>query len=120
MSLVFVASQSSCFFLCSREQIRQVENQLKSVFMKLTIIHQAKIVVKKFSLFNPLSYDLDILSVLSLEWVEFTPYEFGTAKYGVFGKIGDFGGKYYKGRLVKSYHESPLHYLQGQLNVLFP
>ena len=29
MSSVFVASQSSCFFLCSREQIRQVENQLK-------------------------------------------------------------------------------------------
>ena len=26
MSSVFVASQSSCFFLCSREQIRQVEN----------------------------------------------------------------------------------------------
>ncbi len=28
MSSVFVASQSSCFFLCSREQIRQVENRL--------------------------------------------------------------------------------------------
>ncbi len=30
MSSVFVASQSSCFFLCSREQIRPVENRLKS------------------------------------------------------------------------------------------
>ncbi len=30
MSSVFVASQSSCFFLCSREQIRQVENRLQS------------------------------------------------------------------------------------------
>jgi hypothetical protein len=29
MSSVFVASQSSCFFLCSREQIRLVENRLK-------------------------------------------------------------------------------------------
>ena len=28
MTSVFVASQSSCFFLCSREQIRQVENWL--------------------------------------------------------------------------------------------
>ncbi len=28
MSSVFVASQSGCFFLCSREQIRQVENRL--------------------------------------------------------------------------------------------
>lgn len=51
-----------------------------------------------------------------IEWVEFTPFEFGTAKYGVFGKIEDFGGKYYKGRLVKKYAESPLHYLQGGLN----
>ena len=29
MSSVFVASQSSCFFLCSREQIRLVENRLQ-------------------------------------------------------------------------------------------
>ena len=29
MSSRFVASQSSCFFLCSREQIRQVESRLK-------------------------------------------------------------------------------------------
>ena len=28
MTSVFVASQTSCFFLCSREQIRQVENRL--------------------------------------------------------------------------------------------
>ena len=31
MSSVFVTSQSSCFFLCSREQIRQVENRLNGV-----------------------------------------------------------------------------------------
>ncbi len=31
MSSVFVASQSSCFFLCSREQIRLVENRLQTV-----------------------------------------------------------------------------------------
>jgi hypothetical protein len=29
MSSVFVTSQSSCFFLCSREQIRLVENRLE-------------------------------------------------------------------------------------------
>ncbi len=28
MSSMFVASQSSCFFLCSREQVRLVENRL--------------------------------------------------------------------------------------------
>ena len=30
MSSVFVASQSSCFFLCSREQIGLVENRLNT------------------------------------------------------------------------------------------
>jgi hypothetical protein len=32
MSSVFVASQSSCFFLCSREQIRLVENRLNEEY----------------------------------------------------------------------------------------
>ena len=32
MTSVFVTSQSSCFFLCSREQIRQVENRLYSAY----------------------------------------------------------------------------------------
>jgi hypothetical protein len=32
MTSVFVASQSSCFFLCSREQIRLVENGLVKRF----------------------------------------------------------------------------------------
>ncbi len=31
MSSVFIASQSSCFFLSSREQIRLVENGLKAI-----------------------------------------------------------------------------------------
>ena len=32
MTSVFLASQSSCFFLCLREQIRQVENRLYLYF----------------------------------------------------------------------------------------
>ena len=48
-----------------------------------------------------------------LEWVEFSPFEFGMAKFGIFGKTSDFGGKYYKGQLVKKFEESPLHFLQG-------
>ena len=49
-----------------------------------------------------------------LEWVEFSPFEFGLAKYGVFGKTADFGAKFYKGRLVKKFDEVPLSYLQGK------
>ena len=52
---------------------------------------------------------------LLLEWVEFSPFEYGIAKYGVFGKTREFGGKFYKGRLVKKFEEPPLHYLQGML-----
>ena len=33
MTSVFVAGQSSCFFLSSREQIRQVENRLEGHFL---------------------------------------------------------------------------------------
>ncbi len=33
MSSVFVASQSSCFFLCSREQIRLVKNRLNTLYL---------------------------------------------------------------------------------------
>ncbi len=38
MTSVFVASQSSCFFLCSREQIRQEENRLKPALKSLTSV----------------------------------------------------------------------------------
>ncbi len=34
MSSVFVTSQPSCFFLCSREQIRLVENRLKAYLLR--------------------------------------------------------------------------------------
>ena len=46
--------------------------------------------------------------------MEFSPFEFGLAKYGVFGKTADFGAKFYKGRLVKKFDEVPLSYLQGK------
>lgn len=51
---------------------------------------------------------------LFVEWLEFSPFEFGLANYGVFGKTRDFGGKFYKGRLVKKFDEVPLSYLQGK------
>ena len=35
---------------------------------------------------------------------------------GVFGKITEFGGKFYKGRLVKKFEEAPLHYLLGMFS----
>lgn len=47
------------------------------------------------------------------EWVEFSPYEIGMPKYGTFMDSKYFGSKFYMGKLVKSYEEPPLHFLQG-------
>ncbi|KAG8200420.1 hypothetical protein JTE90_000503 [Oedothorax gibbosus] len=47
------------------------------------------------------------------DWLEFSPYEIGIAKYAAFMKTEDFGCKFFKGRIVKRFPESPLHYLQG-------
>ena len=47
------------------------------------------------------------------EWVEFSPYEIGIPKYGVFLKSHLFGSKFFMGKLCKQFQEYPLHYLQG-------
>ncbi|XP_035221148.1 cytosolic phospholipase A2-like isoform X3 [Stegodyphus dumicola] len=47
------------------------------------------------------------------DWVEFSPYEIGIAKYAAFMKTEHFGSKLYKGRIIKEFPEFPLHYLQG-------
>ncbi|KAL4219877.1 Cytosolic phospholipase A2 [Mactra antiquata] len=47
------------------------------------------------------------------EWVEFSPYEIGLAKYGTFMKTELFGSKFFMGKLCKEYDEPPLHFLQG-------
>ncbi|CAH1786701.1 unnamed protein product [Owenia fusiformis] len=47
------------------------------------------------------------------EWVEFSPFEIGMPKYGVFMKPHHFGSKFYMGRLLKEHNEPPLHFLQG-------
>lgn len=47
------------------------------------------------------------------EWVEFSPYEIGMAKYGTFMKTELFGSKFFMGKLCKEFEEPPLHFLQG-------
>lgn len=48
------------------------------------------------------------------EWVEFTPYEIGMDKYGTFMKTELFGSKFFCGKLIEKFPESPLYYLQGK------
>jgi len=45
------------------------------------------------------------------DWLEFSPYEIGMAKYGTFMQTQQFGSKFFNGVLVKQYEESPLHFL---------
>ncbi|NWT51141.1 PA24B phospholipase, partial [Erythrocercus mccallii] len=47
------------------------------------------------------------------EWVEFTPYEVGLQKYGVFVRTEDFGSEFFMGRLMKKVPESRICFLEG-------
>uniref|UniRef100_A0A8C3NBG7 Phospholipase A2 n=1 Tax=Geospiza parvula TaxID=87175 RepID=A0A8C3NBG7_GEOPR len=49
------------------------------------------------------------------EWVEFTPYEVGLQKYGVFVRTEDFGSEFFMGRLMKKVPESRICFLEGKL-----
>lgn len=48
------------------------------------------------------------------DWVEFSPYEIGMAKYGTFMSPDLFGSKFFMGTVVKKYSENPLHFLMGE------
>ena len=47
------------------------------------------------------------------EWYEFTPYEVGIPKYGLYFNTSDFASKFYMGQKIKSFPEVRLHYLYG-------
>ena len=62
MSSVFVASQSNCFFLCSHEQIRLVENSFASVHQttndsRTQILRYKAIKSKRISYFQTVMYN---------------------------------------------------------------
>lgn len=48
------------------------------------------------------------------DWVEFSPYEIGMAKYGTFMTPDLFGSKFFLGTVVKKYEENPIHFLMGE------
>ncbi|XP_054825907.1 cytosolic phospholipase A2 epsilon-like [Eublepharis macularius] len=53
------------------------------------------------------------------EWVEFTPYEVGIPKYGVYVRAEDFGSEFFMGRLMKKLPETQICYLQGMWSSVF-
>ncbi|XP_042321117.1 cytosolic phospholipase A2 [Sceloporus undulatus] len=64
-------------------------------------------------LFTCLHVKPDVSELMFADWVEFTPYEIGMAKYGTFMTPDLFGSKFFMGTIVKKYKENPLHFLMG-------
>ncbi|XP_023854155.1 cytosolic phospholipase A2-like [Salvelinus sp. IW2-2015] len=64
-------------------------------------------------LFTCLHVKPDVSELMFADWVEFSPYEIGMAKYGTFMTPDLFGSKFFMGITVKQYEENPLHYLMG-------
>ncbi|KAF6075460.1 phospholipase A2 group IVA [Phyllostomus discolor] len=64
-------------------------------------------------LFTCLHVKPDVSELMFADWVEFSPYEIGMAKYGTFMSPDLFGSKFFMGKVVKKYEENPLHFLMG-------
>ncbi|XP_061489997.1 cytosolic phospholipase A2 isoform X3 [Rhineura floridana] len=64
-------------------------------------------------LFTCLHVKPDVSELMFADWVEFSPYEIGMAKYGTFMAPNLFGSKFFMGTVVKKYKENPLHFLMG-------
>ncbi|XP_055043160.2 cytosolic phospholipase A2 [Misgurnus anguillicaudatus] len=64
-------------------------------------------------LFTCLHVKPDVSELKFADWVEFSPYEIGMAKYGTFMTPDLFGSKFFRGHVVKKHNENPLHFLMG-------
>ncbi|XP_038614367.1 cytosolic phospholipase A2 isoform X2 [Tachyglossus aculeatus] len=66
-------------------------------------------------LFTCLHVKPDVSELMFADWVEFSPYEIGMAKYGTFMAPDLFGSKFFMGTVVKKYEENPLHFLMENI-----
>ncbi|KAI4828209.1 hypothetical protein KUCAC02_022317 [Chaenocephalus aceratus] len=64
-------------------------------------------------LFTCLHVKPDVSELMFADWVEFSPYEIGMAKYGTFMTPDLFGSKFFMGTAIKRYEENPIHFLMG-------
>uniref|UniRef100_A0A672R5C8 Phospholipase A2 n=1 Tax=Sinocyclocheilus grahami TaxID=75366 RepID=A0A672R5C8_SINGR len=64
-------------------------------------------------LFTCLHVKPDVSELKFADWVEFSPYQIGMAKYGTFMTPDLFGSKFFRGNVVKKHEENPLHFLMG-------
>ncbi|CAH3128692.1 unnamed protein product [Pocillopora meandrina] len=66
-----------------------------------------------FPLYTCVHVKKDVSAKEYCEWLEFSPFEIGIARYGTYMRTERFGSKFFCGKLVAPYPEPPLHYLQG-------
>ncbi|CAG11619.1 unnamed protein product, partial [Tetraodon nigroviridis] len=92
--------------LPSRTSLR-MDIKLSSIQEK---INQAQ---SPLPLFTCLHVKPDVSELMFADWVEFSPYEIGMAKYGTFMTPDLFGSKFFMGTAIKKYEENPLHFLMG-------
>ncbi|KAF4527763.1 hypothetical protein B566_EDAN016468 [Ephemera danica] len=64
-------------------------------------------------LYTCLNVKYDVSAKVFQDWIEFSPFEIGIPKYGVFIPAENFSSKFYVGKLIKQCPECPLHFLQG-------
>ncbi|XP_046398440.1 cytosolic phospholipase A2-like isoform X2 [Ischnura elegans] len=64
-------------------------------------------------MYTCLNVKKDVSARVFQDWMEFSPYEIGCAKYGTFLRTEDFGSKFYVGKLLNRFKEPPLHFLMG-------
>uniref|UniRef100_A0A2D4M9N8 Phospholipase A2 n=1 Tax=Micrurus spixii TaxID=129469 RepID=A0A2D4M9N8_9SAUR len=84
--------------------------------MDITLSHMKEKINKAQSalpLFTCLHVKPDVSELMFADWVEFSPYEIGMAKYGTFMTPNLFGSKFFMGTVVKKYKENPLYFLMG-------
>ncbi|XP_070787399.1 cytosolic phospholipase A2 epsilon-like [Pituophis catenifer annectens] len=53
------------------------------------------------------------------EWLEFTPYEVGSMKYGAYIRSEDFGSEFFMGRLMNKFPEIRICFMQGMWSSIF-
>ena len=84
--------------------------------MKARLSDQADIIAEgqvPMPMYTCLHVKSSVSAKVFQEWYEFTPYEVGIPKYGLFFKTSDFASKFYMGEKIKSFPEVRLHYLYG-------
>ena len=92
------------------------KNKIFPQRMKARLSDQADIIANgqvPMPMYTCLHVKSNVSAKVFQEWYEFTPYEVGIPKYGLFFKTSDFASKFYMGEKIKSFPEVRLHYLYG-------